>query len=58
MDTKKQTEQANSNRFTSGVNLTESEFKKGIKEAEEGPFFTVQESMTHFETWLKKRIKK
>ncbi|MEX0661775.1 MAG: hypothetical protein WEA58_07255 [Balneolaceae bacterium] len=56
MDTKKQTEQANGNRFTSGVKLSESEFKKGIKDAEEGPLFTVQESMTHFESWLKNRI--
>lgn len=57
MNTKK-TKQTNNNRFISGINLSESEFKKGIKEAEDGSFHTVQESMTHFETWLKKRIKK
>jgi len=27
----------------------------GIKAAEKGPFYTVQESMNHFEEWLIKR---
>jgi len=45
-------------RFTSGEALSENEFKKGIKEAEKGPFNTVQESMTKFESWLKKRKEK
>ncbi|MFD2532974.1 hypothetical protein [Gracilimonas halophila] len=43
------------NRFTSVNVLSESEFSKGIKKAEKGPFNTVQESMTQFESWLKKR---
>jgi len=46
------------NRFTSPNTLSESEFNKGIKKAEKGPFYTVQESMTQFETWLKKRKEK
>jgi len=43
------------NRFTSVNTLSERELKEGIKKAEKGPFYTVQESMTQFETWLKKR---
>jgi len=43
------------NRFTSVNTLSEREFNEGIKTAEKGPFYTVQESMTQFETWLKKR---
>jgi len=46
------------NRFTSVNTLSEREFNKGIKKAEKGPFYTVQESMTQFETWLKKRKEK
>ena len=46
------------NRFTSLHTLSEREFSKGIKKAEKGPFYTVQESMTQFETWLKKRKEK
>jgi hypothetical protein len=46
------------NRFTSVNTLSEHEFSKGIKKAEEGAFFTVQESMTEFERWLKKRKEK
>ncbi|MFP8487481.1 hypothetical protein ACKGJO_00135 [Gracilimonas sp. Q87] len=46
------------NRFTSSDTLSESEFRKGIKKAEKGPFYTVQESMTEFESWLKKRKEK
>jgi hypothetical protein len=33
-------------------------FLKGIAEAEKGPFYSVQESMKHFENWLKSRQKK
>jgi predicted transcriptional regulator len=46
------------NRFTSANTLSESEFSEGIKKAEKGPFYTVQESMTEFESWLKKRKEK
>jgi predicted transcriptional regulator len=46
------------NRFTSATTLSEKEFKKGIEKAEKGPFYTVQESMTQFESWLKERKKK
>ena len=38
-----------------GVRLTHEEFIAGIKKAEEGPFFTIQESMEHFESWMKTR---
>jgi len=38
--------------------LTQEEFVSGIQKAEEGPFFTVQESMEHFESWVKTREKK
>jgi hypothetical protein len=46
------------NRFTSVNAITEREFKEGIKKAEKGPFYSVQESMTQFEMWLKKRREK
>jgi len=35
--------------------LTHDEFISGIHKAEEGPFYSVQESMKHFEEWLKAR---
>jgi len=38
--------------------LTQEEFVSGIQKAEEGPFFTVQESMEHFELWVKIRERK
>jgi hypothetical protein len=38
--------------------LSQEEFLAGIKQAEEGPFFTVQESMENFELGLKSREKK
>ncbi|MDP3434293.1 MAG: hypothetical protein Q8T04_15205 [Bacteroidota bacterium] len=41
-----------------GNSLSQDEFLSGIKQAEEGPFFTVQESMENFEQWLKSREKK
>jgi predicted transcriptional regulator len=41
----------------SDTKLTQKEFVSGIQKAEEGPFFTVQESMEHFESWLKTREK-
>jgi hypothetical protein len=37
--------------------VTQAEFSEAIKEAEEGPFYTVQESMLHFEKWLSSRKK-
>lgn len=51
-------EKLTANRFTSLNALSESEFREGIKKAEKGPFHAVQESMTQFETWLKKRKEK
>jgi len=39
-------------------NLTPEEIVGGIRLAEEGPFYTVQESMEHFDLWLKENEKK
>lgn len=58
METKNKSEQTSSQKFTSGTSLTEQEFKKGIQDAEKGPFYSVQESMSRFESWLKKRENK
>jgi len=41
-----------------GTSISDDEFRDGIKEAEKGPFQTVQESMANFELWLKSREKK
>jgi len=41
-----------------GNSLSQYEFLDGIQKAEEGPFYTVQESMENFELWLKSREKK
>jgi len=38
--------------------LSHDEFMYGIAKAEEGPFFTVQESMENFERWMKSKEKK
>jgi len=47
------------NNWTSpGISLSQDEFLSGISKAEEGPFYTVQESMENFEQWLKAREKK
>ena len=35
--------------------LIHDEFVSGIHKAEEGPFYSVPESMKHFEEWLKAR---
>ena len=40
-----------------GNSLSQDEFLDGIQKAEEGPFYTVQESMENFEQWLKSREK-
>jgi len=41
-----------------GGSLTRDEFIAGIQKAEEGPFYTIQESMEHFELRMKLREKK
>lgn len=38
--------------------VTHDEFKAAIGQAEKGPFYTIRESMHHFEQWLKSRKKK
>ncbi|MGE5447342.1 MAG: hypothetical protein ACM3PR_03200 [Bacteroidales bacterium] len=43
---------------SSGNSLSPEEFLSGIKEAEQGTFHTVQESMENFEQWMKTREKK
>ena len=40
------------------ISLSQNELLSGILKAEEGPFYTVQESMENFERWLKSREKK
>ena len=46
------------NWILSGNSLSQDEFLSGILKAEEGPFYTVQESMENFEQWLKSRERK
>ena len=41
-----------------GLSLSRDEFVAGIRKAERGPFYTIQESMEHFEQWMKSREKK
>ena len=43
---------------TPANSLSYDELLSGILKAEEGPFYTVQESMENFERWLKAREKK
>lgn len=43
------------NQFTTANILSEDEFKKGLKDAENGRFTTVQESMSRFESWLQNK---
>ena len=38
--------------------LNQDEFIAGIRKAEKGPFYTIEESMEHFEQWTKSRGKK
>jgi hypothetical protein len=38
--------------------LSQDEFVDGIRKAEKGPFYTIQESMEHFEQWMKSREKR
>jgi predicted transcriptional regulator len=57
MTAKKTESEERINRFIVGGKLSEKEFKEGIKSAEKGKFTTVQESMTAFDEWLKKRTK-
>jgi hypothetical protein len=38
--------------------LSQDEFLAGIRKAEKGPFYTIQESMEHFEQWIKSRAKR
>lgn len=43
---------------SSGNELGLEEFLSGIKDAEEGTFHSVQESMENFEQWMKSKEKK
>ena len=38
--------------------FSQDEFLAGIRKAENGPFYTIQESMEHFEQWIKSRAKR
>jgi predicted transcriptional regulator len=40
-----------------GTKLTHEEFMAGIKKAEKGPFYTLEESERHFEKWKEKYLK-
>ena len=40
-----------------GQVVSPDEIQAAIKDAEKGPFYTSQESMEHFEKWLKSRKK-
>ncbi len=42
---------------TPGNSLSQEEFLNGIKEAETGPYHSVQESMANFDQWIKSREK-
>ncbi len=49
----------NNNEWTlPGNSLSQKEFLDGIQKAEEGPLYTVQESMVNFEQWLRLKEKK
>ncbi len=41
-----------------GNTMSQDELIAGIREAENGPFYTIQESMEHFEQWLKTKEKR
>jgi len=60
MKTKEVNKTATSNKkaFISGGELTKQEFLEGIRSAEKGPFYSVQESMDQFDKWLREREKK
>lgn len=45
-------------KFTTTEKWTDKEFRAGIKEAERGPFYSVEESVEKFEKWRKEREKK
>lgn len=38
-----------------GTSISKEEFKSGIKKAEKGPFYTVEESKKLLEEWRKER---
>lgn len=52
------TKSVKEDRWTQPGTMSHEEFMAGIRKAEEGPFYTVQESMQRFEQWLKSRKKK
>ena len=41
-----------------GLPLTTKEFEKGIKDAEKGPFYTIEESKKMIEEWRKQKNSK
>lgn len=57
LDSKNLRKKHSENRFATPGTLSEKEFQEGIKAAEEGEFYSVQESMTEIEQWLRKRKK-
>ena len=55
---KKDTEKKRIKWATHGQTITQEEFVQAIREAEKGPFYSIQESMNHFEQWLNSRENK
>jgi hypothetical protein len=52
------TEKDNSNNLAApGKPMSQKKFSSLIKEAEEGTFYTLEESKKHFEEWRKKILK-
>ena len=45
------------NLATPGKPMSQKKLVSLIKEAEEGPFYTIEESKKHFEEWRKKALK-
>jgi len=54
----KDQEKENKSWVLPGKSLSREEFIAGIREAEEGPFHSVHESMENFELWVTMKEKK
>ena len=57
MKTAKKKETKEINWAIPGQKVSHKEFISTIRNAEKGPFYSVRESMQHFEQWLKSRKK-
>ena len=52
---KKDIEKKKTNLAIPGQTVSKEELVQSIREAEKGPFYTIQESMNHFDQWLNSR---